>query len=343
MTALKLGIPDQVPVAEFLIDEKVARLAAPGCRDVADAMDRLGMDNVACGASFKVVKDLGNRCYVDEWGVSYQTGAEAVAHPLSGPIGTVADILKYTPPDPDAPWRLGQLPELVDRYKGKRAVCFHHRAAFMWSVYLWGMENLLSSFILEPEAANALLDKVLETNLAIVRRAIRAGAEVIVLGDDYSHNAGPLVSPALFKEFLKPRLARMVSLIHDEGALCIKHSDGNLYSLLEDIIETGPDGLNPIEPVAGMDLATVKALYGRKICLSGNIDCSRLLPYGTREEVRQAVRKAIVDAGAGGGFILSSSNSIHSSCKPENLAAMVRAAHEFGDYSKMKELHECLS
>ena len=94
----------------------------------------------------------------------------------------------------------------------------------------------------------------------------------------------------------------------------------------------GPDGINPIEPVAGMDLKTVKKLVGDKVCICGNIDCAHLLPWGTTEDVRQAVRQAIADAGSGGGYILTSSNSIHSSCKPENFAAMVRAAKEFGEY-----------
>ena len=81
-----------------------------------------------------------------------------------------------------------------------------------------------------------------------------------------------------------------------------------------------------------MDLKTVKKLVGDKVCICGNIDCAHLLPWGTTEDVRQAVRQAIADAGSGGGYILTSSNSIHSSCKPENFTAMVRAAKEFGEY-----------
>ena len=109
----------------------------------------------------------------------------------------------------------------------------------------------------------------------------------------------------------------MVDMIHEEGAMCIKHSDGNLYSLLEMIVGAGPDGLNPIEPVAGMEMAKVKQLVGDRVCLVGNIDCAHLLPNGTVEEVRAAVRQAIADAGAGGGLMISSSNiltPISSSC-----------------------------
>jgi uroporphyrinogen decarboxylase len=331
-TALKLGQPDRVPVLEFVVDEKVARAAVPGCRDVADCMDRLDMDGVGCGAFFAKVSDNDDGSYTDEWGVDYLPGPEAVAHPLRGPVATIEEARAYTPPDPDAPHRLGKLPDLVARYKGRRAICFHHRAAFMWSAYLNGLDNLLANFILEPELVRELMKRVLECNMRIVRRAIRAGAEVIVLGDDYAGNLGPMMSPDQFREFILPPLKRMVGMIHDEGALCIKHSDGNLYPIIEDIVSAGPDGINPVEPVAGMDLATVKRLVGDRVCITGNIDCAHLLPHGTPEQVREAVRQAIADAAPGGGYILTSSNSIHSSCNPANFIAMVKACHEFGEY-----------
>jgi uroporphyrinogen decarboxylase len=257
---------------------------------------------------------------------------EAAAHPVAGPIATLADARAWNPPDPDAAGRLGQLPELVSRYKGKRAICFHNRAAFMWSAYLTGLDNLLMDFIAEPELVDFLMDKVLQCNLQVVRRAIRAGAEIICLGDDYAGNHGPMMSPEHFRRFVLPRLKRMIALIHEEGALCIKHSDGNLYPLLDMIVSAKPNGLNPIEPVAGMQLRRVKQLVGDRLCIVGNIDCAHLLPHGSTDDVRAAVRQAIADAAPGGGYILSSSNCIHSSCAPQNFVAMVRACHEFGRY-----------
>jgi uroporphyrinogen decarboxylase len=331
-TALRLGQPDRVPVVEFVVDQKVARAAVPGCRDVADCMDQLGLDNVGCGAYFAVVSQNPDGSYTDEWGVSYLPGPEAVAHPLRGPITTLEDARAYTPPDPEAPNRLGKLPELVERYKGKRAICFHHRAAFMWSAYLLGLDNLLLNFLAEPELVELTMEKVLRCNMRIVQRAILAGAEVIILGDDYAGNCGPMMSPGHFRDFVLPPLKQMIALIHAEGALCIKHSDGNLYPLLDMIVSAGPDGINPCEPVAGMELRRVKQLVGRKVCVTGNIDCARLLPHGTVDEVRAAVRQAIADAAPGGGYILASSNSIHSSCNPRNFVAMIEAAKEFGKY-----------
>jgi uroporphyrinogen decarboxylase len=331
-TALRLGVPDRVPVLELSFNERVAKAISPDCQDVADCMDGLDLDGVGCTACFNTVGHNPDGSYVDEWGVTYFPTVEAAAHPVRGPIVTLDDARAWTPPDPDAPWRLGKLPELVSRYKGKRAIMFHHRAAFMWSAGLMGLDNILMNFIAEPELVELVMDKVLRCSMQIARRAIRAGAEIVGLGDDYAGNNGPMMSPRLFRQFILPRLKQMIDVIHEEGAFCIKHTDGNIYPLLDMIVSAKPDGLNPIEPVASMQLKRVKELVGDKVCILGNIDCAHLLPEGTPEEVRAAVRQAIADAAPGGGYILTSSNSIHSGCAPQNVIAMVRAGHEFGQY-----------
>jgi uroporphyrinogen decarboxylase len=333
-TALKGEIPDRVPILEFLIDKKVAKAAMPECIDVPDFMDKIDLDGVGCGAVFEKTHENPDGSFIDEWGVSYFPGPEMVPHPVDGPVKTVEDAQSYTPPDPDSDIRLEKLRKIVKRYKGKRAICFHHRAAFMWSAYLMGMEDILVNMLIEPQMVELVMDKVLECNIKIVRNAIKAGAEVIILGDDYASNSGPVMSPETFEKYILPRLKKMIDAIHEEGAFCIKHSDGNIYPLLDMIISANPDAINPIEPVAGMELKKVKSLVGEKVCITGNIDCGKLLSSGSVKEVRSAVKQAIEDAAANGGYIMTSSNSIHSSCKPENYLAMVSACHEFGSYNK---------
>lgn len=332
MCALRRGQPDRVPVMEFLVDPHVARALFPDCLDSADCMDRLNLDVVGCGTKFLCVKKNDDGTWVDEWGVTYKDNIEAVPHPLRGAIFSMDDLRRYQPPDPDHPERLGPLADLVRRYKGKRAVLFHQRAAFMWSAYLNGLDNLLANFLTEPEFCDALMDMVLEVNMAIARRAIRTGADAIVLGDDYAHNRGPMMSPKAFHRFVFPRLKRIVDMIHAEGALAIKHSDGNLYPLLDDIMASGADAINPIEPVAGMDLKTTKRRVGHRMAVIGNVDCGELLSHGTPAQVRDAVRQCIRDAGEGGGYLISSSNSIHTGVKPENFRAMIEAGIQFGRY-----------
>jgi len=140
------------------------------------------------------------------------------------------------------------------------------------------------------------------------------------------------MSPHLFREFILPRLKRFVDAVHEEGGYIIKHTDGNIWPLLDMMVDTGIDAINPIEPVAGMDIGEVKRQYGARICLAGNIDCTGVLPHGTEEGVTEAVKETIAKAGPGGGFILSSSNSIHPGVKPENYLSMLKAGRKFGNY-----------
>jgi uroporphyrinogen decarboxylase len=332
MRALEVKEADRIPIVEWAVSPKVFTAICPQARDQTDFEEMMGLDAVSTAAQFDKIAENPDGTYVDEWGVVFKPSPEVVDHPLRGPIQTKDDLKNYVPPDPDAPHRLGKLPELVARFKGKKAIMFRHRAAFMWSVFLHGFENLLSAFLLEPEFAHELMDKVLSANIRVARNAIRAGADAIVVADDYAGNSAPFFSPAVAKEFVIPRLKRMVDAIHEEGGKVVKHSDGNLWPILDLIVEAGVDALNPLEPVAGMDIGEVKQKYGKQVCLIGNIDCAYLLSEASVEEVEAAVRECIRKASPGGGFILSSSNSIHSSVKPENYRTMLEATKKYGKY-----------
>ncbi len=332
MAAMELKQPDRVPLVEFVVDPKVYRALAPSARTQTDFEEHFDFDAVCCGVKFEVTRQNPDGSYYDEWGVLYKPCQEVVSHPVRGPIETMEDLRRYSLPDPDGLGRLGRLPELAKKYKRQKAIIFHQRAAFMWSAYLVGLDNLLANFLIEPEFAHELMDRVLAVNLKIARNAIRAGADIIVLGDDYASNAGPLFSPEVFEEFVLPRLQRMVDVIHEEGGKVVKHSDGNIWKIVDKIVGTGIDGLNPMEPLAGMDIGEVKKQYGGRVCLIGNIDCGHLLPLGTPQQVEEAVKECIRKAGPGGGFIIISSNSIHSSVSPENYLAMIQAVRRWGNY-----------
>ena len=185
---------------------------------------------------------------------------------------------------------------------------------------------------MNPKFAHEVTEMAFSYEMEVVKRAIKAGADIVMLGDDYAYNQGPLISPIHFKEFIFPRLKKMVDVIHETGAYCIKHSDGNIMQILDLIIETEIDGINPIDPIAGMDIQKIKKMYGNIVCIVGNIDCGDLLTSGAQEQVVEAVKECISKASPGGGHILSSSNSIHSGVKPENFLAMVETAKNFGKY-----------
>jgi uroporphyrinogen decarboxylase len=177
-----------------------------------------------------------------------------------------------------------------------------------------------------------LVEVCLSYDIPAMQRMVACGMDVVVFGDDYADKNSTLMSPRHFKQFILPGLKRCVDAAHEAGAYVVKHTDGNIMAILDMIVGTGIDALNPLEPQAGMDIARIKEQYGDRIALVGNIDCGYLLSQAPAEEVREITRYTIQVAAPGGGYCLSSSNSIHSSVKPENLMAMVETLRECGEY-----------
>jgi uroporphyrinogen decarboxylase len=159
-----------------------------------------------------------------------------------------------------------------------------------------------------------------------------AGIHVLVAEDDIATTNSLLISPKHFMEFVNPYNKRLVVRAHELGLKVVRHSDGNLWSIMDILIASGYDGINPLEPQAGMDLQKVKEAYGDKICLLGNIDCKELLSTGTPRQVETAVKHAIDVAAKGGGYILCDSNSLHPGVNPENCIAMFEATKKYGYY-----------
>ena len=154
------------------------------------------------------------------------------------------------------------------------------------------------------------------------------GVDCIVLGDDYAHKKGPLIAPQLFREHIAPSLTRIVGNIKAHGAYCVKHTDGNIWEIVDDIVAAGIDALGPLEPAAEMDLSKVKDRYGDAVCVVGNVDVD-LLSRGNPQQVEAVTRALMEGVSSRGGHILSSGNSITSSVRPENFMAMIRAGRSY--------------
>jgi len=335
-TALERREPDRVPLFEGVIDPKVMDVLLPGCT-YYDFVDWIGLDVVGLNRSSWRKDEIEwvdeeRGLFRDAWGVLRAWGPETVPYPIEGPIKRPEDLRDYQPPDPNAPGALGHLPEVVARYKGQKPIIWTGRDAFFNPSFLRGVEQFLMDYILNPGLVHELIEVCLSYDLALTKRAIEAGVDIVVLGDDYADKNSPFMSRKHFQEFVLPGLTRAVKSAQEAGAYVIKHTDGNIIPILDLIVETGIDAINPLEPPAGMDIARVKREYGDRVALVGNIDCGMLLSFGTPEQVRQTVRETIRVAGPGGGFLLASSNSIHSSVKPENYLAMAEAGREFGEY-----------
>ena len=220
----------------------------------------------------------------------------------------------------------------IREYEGHKAVIVHLNDVFSLPRYLMGMENLLMAILIEPELVRALVNMSVDLNLEMARQVVARGAKIVYTGDDYAGNKGPFMSPKHFRELFYPGLRRVMGGFRELGLLVIKHTDGNLWPIMDMIIDSGIDCLDPIDPQAGMDLAEVKAKYGDRVALKGNVDCAQTMTFGTPEDVIAETKEALRKGAPGGGFILSSSNSIHSSVKPENYTAMLQTLQKHGQY-----------
>lgn len=323
--------PDRVPHFEWIIDKRVRTAILPGCASHTEFAVAMGHDAVIVDPWFDKTP-VGPGEWKTEWGYTVRESAEEHGIESSSPISTMEDFQRYVPPDPRRPERYKHIQSSVATYGGKLAVIVHLNDVFSLPRYLLGYENLLMAIAAEPDLVRALVDMSVDINLAMAKELAARGVKIVYTGDDYAGDTGPLMSPAHFRSLFAPGLRRVMGGFKELGLLVIKHTDGLLWPIIDMIVDSGIDCLDPIDPVAGMSLREVKQKYGRRIALKGNVDCSHLMTLGTPAQVEEATREALRAGAPGGGFILSSSNSIHSTVKPENYVAMLETLKKHGRY-----------
>ena len=324
--------PDRVPTFEWDIDPRLIETMSVG-GSYESFIEKYDLDAIMCGPDY-IKRPLDNGRILDEWGVTRIVGHEAYAMPIDRlvPIRNMADLEQWDPPDPYAPERFDTMKRRIQRYKDQRAIFVQLRDVWSNPRDLMGYEELLVNCLTEPELVVALVDKCIDQSIALVELAAELGAEIVMSGDDIADNQRTLISPKVWNQIFLPPFRRWVQAIHDCGLYYWKHTDGNIMAVLESLVDAGIDGIDPIDPIAGMDLAVIKHEWGSQIAIKGNIDCAELLTNGVEADVVEAVKDCIRTAGPGGGFACSSSNSIHSGVKPELYSTMVNAIREYGIY-----------
>jgi len=295
-------------------------------------LDEFEIDGYTClpigpGTEFANAADL-----MDDWGVGFTRSPHGIPVPSRHPIQGAQDLESYTPPQPSRDHLL-MVDLIKDRFQDKKAIFWMMRGAFVRSWRLTGMENYMMMMYDDPGFVHRVAEMVTQYSLGQLEMLIDAGLDVLIVEDDIADKNTTLVSPDQFKTFINPYNRKLVERAHTAGLKVVRHSDGNLWPILDTLLESGYDGLNPLEPQADMHLKKVKDYCGDRLCLLGNIDCQELLPNGTPAQVRDAVRQAIDDAAAGGGLIICSSNTLHPGVDPENCIAMFEAVKTYGVYN----------
>jgi len=200
----------------------------------------------------------------------------------------------------------------------------------------YGMMGLtLFSYALYDQREH--IERIIDNLNQRYTQVARAYAEAQVcpmhfIGDDIAYKNRTLVSMETLKELFFPYLARMCEPLVNAGIEVIYHTDGYVMDIIDGLLDAGVTGLNPLEPLAGNDIAAMKKRYGDNLVLVGGMDCSQLLPLGTVRDVREGVKQLLRDAGHGGGLFIGSSSEVVPATPVENIFAFYEACHDFGRY-----------
>jgi len=201
--------------------------------------------------------------------------------------------------------------------------------------FLTGIDKFLMGLIDNKKFINRLLDKVLGIKLNLYGKFLDITGrylDVIQLFGDLGSQNGPLFSPSLYRETIKPFDKKLIEMIKSKtSGKILFHTDGDSYEFIPDLIEIGVDILNPVQVSAkNMNPLKLKKEFGKYLCFWGGIDTQKILPYGSPGAVEEEVRKRIIEFSSGGGYILSSVHNIQVDVPPENVIAMFKSALKYG-------------
>jgi uroporphyrinogen decarboxylase len=282
--------------------------------------------------------------YENELGVGFRKHGVfyyyAVHHPLSGER-TVADVEDYPWPEPDPTPRtaLGDVVREMRAQTDCALVMGVGGTLFANAWFLCG-DDWFVDLATNAPFVDALMEKLLELELARAEGILDAvgpdGIDVaICTADDLGMQTGLLISPELYRRFVKPRQRAFFKYVkRRSSAKVFMHCDGAIYPLIPDFIEIGVDILNPVQvECRGMgDTRRLKREYGRDLCFWGGLDNQHVLSFGTPQEVRDEVRRRIDDLAPGGGYVLAPRWAVRPEVPPENLCAIYEAVEEYGRY-----------
>lgn len=332
------------------VDKKIYQFADEHVIPDLEVMKALGVDTyyirMNVPKSWKKER-LDPYTVIDEWGVPWSKPpgvyyTSPCGHPMKNP--TSEAIEKFPWPDPLESSRFEGLREKVkDLYEhtpyaivadGLTGV-----GVFDMSWHLRGMENIFVDMIIHPDFVEALYHNLTEYYMAVYRNYLQIVGDyiqMIMYYEDLSGQQGPLISPELYRKFIKPCHRKIFKVIrdHTEARLCV-HTCGSVYDLLDDYVELGVDVLNPVQISArGMEPVRLKQRYGDVLSFHGGIDTQTFLAQASPEEVEQEAHRMIDILGPGGGYLFTSCHSIQPDVPPANIVALFAAARKHGRYSK---------
>jgi uroporphyrinogen decarboxylase len=294
ITAITGGVPDYVPTFELVFHETERDFGGRtffGTPFEPDSMGKSYIDIVKYNA----------RLYVD------------VARRFNHSIIFVNGTLQNHEPQGQNPFSscsqgVMDMMKEIKRISGDEfLVTCHNDPTFM--IPFRDAEEFCLALFTDPEGMHEKARKNVENSFEDCDRLMEAGADGFLLCADYCTNQGPFLGPALFREFISPYLKECIAEFKRRGAYVIKHTDGNIMPILDDLIAAEPHALHSLDPMAGVDIKEVKERCRGKVALCGNVHCAHL-QTGTPEQIRSSAEYCLKWAKPGGGYVFCTSNCV---------------------------------
>lgn len=343
VTALNMGVPDRMPLFEFLFSPRLqedligyrTKLYDGGA--IMKLATKLGLDAIPvfvggyCGFEFF---ETDGDTFTDDWGINYVKKGWPVMIQTSTLFKNRKDWEKYTMPDPKASWRTRQIKDAIAENKNDLAIVpsFLGPVTMMYW-YFMDIPTLSYTLYEDPNLIVEICDTYANWVLDAASEVIKVGKiDAFLIGDDWGASNSLLISPEhLRKYFIKP-FGRIVRGLKDMGFPVIMHNDGNLWEVLDDIVATGINGYHPVERAATMDLGIIKKKYKDQLCPIGNVNNKTVMVSGTIQEVEAETIECLKIGGPGGGYIIATDHSLHDDIPKKNIMAYINTVKKYGKY-----------
>ena len=344
VTALNCGVPDRVPVFDFLFSPRLQKELMGYTTELYDGESqvklaaKLGLDaqfipiNGYCG--FEDEPHPQGSHYQDEWGITYVKNGWPVMVQIEVPIKDRQDWKNYHLPDPQAPHRLNMIQDAVKANEPEIAIIAGFLGPFtMMYWYFMDLANLSITVYDDPDLITEMCDAYVRWTLETVRVAYESGGiDAFGLADDWGGTTGLLMSPEHLRQFFIKPFKEIAQGMRKYGLPVMMHNDGNLWRVMDDLADTGINGFHPVERAASMDLKTVKEKYRGRLCPIGNVNNKTTMVNGSVEDVKREALECLKIAAPGGGYVLATDHSLHDDIPLDNIYAYIEVAKEHGTY-----------
>jgi uroporphyrinogen decarboxylase len=277
--------------------------------------------NHSAGFGADKMTELGACRVQDRFGVIWDRSQDKDIGVVERYLLPAPSLNGYEFPDPKPKYCFDGLEARLRKSRGLFNVFGIGFSLFERAWTLRGMESLMIDFYENPAFAKELLERIADNNIAQVEEALKYDFDAVYFGDDWGSQRGLLMGPELWREFLKPQLARMYSTVRKAGRKVLIHSCGDVDELFDELVEIGLNCFNPFQPEV-MDVHALHARYKGRLAFFGGLSTQRTLPYGSAEDVR-AESRSLLEMGRQGGYVFAPAHAVPGDAPLENLLAFI--------------------